>query len=74
MTIEEARQNNFLVDMAFDQGLTHEQIICLLVEENRRYFARIMQLESIAPKAFRKKDGTILVHHIPDDLIPIVDL
>ena len=55
-------------------GATLEEVIAALCIEKSQLVDRIVQLEAIAPRKLKSQDGTTLVWHCPDDMIPIEEV
>ena len=53
------------------QNGSFEDCILQLANECQRLRRRVSDLEDIAPKKILMPDGTAMVHHCPDDLIPL---
>lgn len=73
MTFEDVRVTDPTVREGMEAKIGAEAIIVLLVEQKIALFKRIIELEAIAPKAYRV-DGKLLVWRCPDDLIPVSNL
>ncbi len=73
-TYEAAKANSAIVYSVASAGLSHEEIIVALVNEVEAMTRQMIALEEIAPKAVRKKDGTVFVWHCPNELIPVEDI
>lgn len=50
-----------------------EQIISNLVKQKQEMFETIRNLDSLCPKKYKLPDGTIMVWHCPNHLIPETD-
>jgi hypothetical protein len=71
--LQKIRKECYVVDSALRNGWTLEQVIELLVEQNKQLIEKNIQLYSIAPRKI-KVDGKIYVWHAPDELIPLTEL
>ncbi len=71
--LQKIRKECHVVDLALRNGLTLEQIIELLFEQNKQLIEKNIQLYSIAPRKI-KVDNKIYVWHAPDELIPLTEL
>ncbi len=56
------------------RGVPPLDIIAFLAEEKRLLCARIAELESIAPRKMRAKDGKVYVWNCPPELLPFTDV
>lgn len=72
--INRVRENNPLVRAILRAGGTMEDCVIALDEVQANLTRQVMELSSIAPKAFRLSSGTIVAWHCPNELIPVVDL
>lgn len=52
-------------------GGTAEDCVVALYERIQIMTTRLMELDSIAPRAYKTADGTLLVWRCPDALVPI---
>lgn len=69
-TFMDAMLNDAQVTRIVESGGTCQDAVIALVNEKARLFQRIIELERIAPKKLAKADGSVLIWHCPDDLIP----
>lgn len=68
-----ALRNDLTVYRMIREGWPHKAIIGQLAIEKRERLKRIMELESIAPKKIRTRDGREFVHHCPNELVPVTN-
>ena len=47
----------------------HTEIIGVMAQEKRQLFARVMELELIAPKKVTLSDGRVMIYRCPDHLL-----
>ena len=71
--LREALESDPTVYILHDLGFSQEDIILALVKEKRELLGRLAELESIAPKRIRTKDGREYVWRCPDELVPCVN-
>jgi hypothetical protein len=71
--LQKVRRECHVVDLALRNGLTLEQIIELLFEQNKQLIEKNIQLQSVAPRKI-KVDDKIYVWHAPDELIPLTEI
>ena len=62
--------NNMIVHRILMDGGDLEDVVVALHEANKIQFHRIIALETIAPRKFTMPDGTVMVWHCPDKMIP----
>lgn len=72
--IREVVDNDPYVNSIVKQGGTLEMCVVELANQKRELLRRIIELEAIAPKAYRHTDGSVIVWRCPDELIPIIEL
>lgn len=72
--IREVVDNDPYVNSIVKKGGTLEMCVVFLANQKNELLRRVIELESIAPKAYRQADGKVLVWRCPDDLIPITEL
>lgn len=69
-TIEWAIVNDPTVHRMSRYNAPLEQIIAQLAQEKKELQDRISKLDQIAPRKMIMPDGTVMVWHCPDELIP----
>jgi len=72
--LEQIRCNDVTVARILADGGSETDCIAALVEQKRKMLERICELEAIAPRAYRRKNGEVLIWRCPDRLIPLKDL
>lgn len=60
-----------IVNRALCYGESLETTICRLVERHEKVMEELRKLHAIAPKKTQLPDGTIMVWHCPNELIPL---
>lgn len=70
-SFDEARLTDATVNKGMKYGATKEEIITQLVREKNALMKQLVSLEMIAPKRYRKPDGSEWVYHCPNHLIPL---
>ena len=70
--LESQAKDNPLVRNFIRSGGSAEDCINALVEANNNILTRLMQLEAIAPKKYSLNDGSYLIWHCPNHLVPEV--
>ena len=65
---------NPVVHRIMREGGTAEDCAVWLAEENKRLGRRVMELENIAPRKVRNKDGIMMIWRCPAELVPEVKI
>ncbi len=66
----EARRNNPIVAELMDAGGTPLDCVVALAKGYDRLAARVSELEAIAPRKYRRPDGSCILRRCPEDLVP----
>jgi hypothetical protein len=69
-SITGAMNNDPTVHRILSIGGTHADCVVALTNEKNALVQKLCELESIAPKKIEMSDGSVLVWHCPNDLIP----
>lgn len=72
--LQEAYHNDSTVNRLIREGCSLDDVVLVLAREKDALLRRIIQLDALTPKRYRKPDGTFFEVYPPKDLIPITDL
>lgn len=65
-----AMRNNHTIHSMTKQGFSEKEILGVLAREIETLEQRVSKLDFIAPRKITLLDGTVMVWHCPDNLIP----
>lgn len=73
-TLEQLRLVNPIVERVMRAGGTAEDCAVALSEHIDKLVKRLLALEGIAPRRIKLPDGSVVIWHCPDHLIPETDM
>lgn len=72
--LDRVRRTHPIVQRMMEQHAPLESIIVALAASADVLFERLQDVEAIAPRRYRMKDGTEMIWTCPDHLIPITEI
>lgn len=73
-TFQDVMLNDPTVNRIMKSGGTESACVVELANEKQRLMARIIELDSIAPKKYKTPDGRVMVWNCPEDLVPVTEI
>ena len=72
--LDRVRRTHPIVNIMMEQRAPLESIIVALADSADVLFKRLTDVEAIAPRRYKTKDGTEMIWTCPDHLIPITEI